>query len=98
MRRSRSPIKPRVRPSPGPPATTAITPSRCSNPVCTRSKPAPKGSAPPWRKDLTLQIQQVAQQDFKLQVGGIQQQVTVEAGAPLLNTESTEVGNVITQT
>ena len=49
-------------------------------------------------KDLTLQIQQVAQQDFKLQVGGIQQQVTVEAGAPLLNTESTEVGNVITQT
>src|SRR5882724_11510519 len=49
-------------------------------------------------KDLTLQIQQVVQQDFKLQVGGIQQQVTVEAGAPLLNTESTEVGNVITQT
>src|SRR5947208_5657045 len=27
-----------------------ITPSRCSNPACTRSKPAPKGSAPPWRK------------------------------------------------
>src|SRR6266446_4928630 len=50
------------------------------------------------RKDLTLQIQQVLQQDFKLQVGGVQQEVTVQAGAPLVNTESTEVGNVITQT
>jgi hypothetical protein len=49
-------------------------------------------------KGLTLQIQQVAQQDFKLQVGGIQQTVNVEGTAPLLNTESTEVGNVITQT
>src|ERR1700682_197949 len=49
-------------------------------------------------KNLTLQIQQVVQQDFKLQVGGIQQAVTVEGGAPLLNTESIEVGNVITQT
>src|SRR5262245_35697835 len=49
-------------------------------------------------KDLTLQIQQVVQQDFKLQVGGLQQQITVEGGIPLLNTESTEVGNVIAQT
>src|ERR1700694_3552212 len=49
-------------------------------------------------KNLTLQIQQVMQQDFKLQVGGIQQAITVEGGAPLLNTESIEVGNVITQT
>lgn len=50
------------------------------------------------RKDLTLQIQQVIQQDFRLQVGGVQQEVTVTGGAPLINTESTEVGNVITQT
>ncbi|MEO7141976.1 MAG: TonB-dependent receptor [Bryobacteraceae bacterium] len=49
------------------------------------------------RKDLTLQIQQVVQQDFKLQIGGVQQEVTVEGGAPLLNTESTEVGNVISE-
>jgi hypothetical protein len=49
-------------------------------------------------KNLTLQIQQVVQQDFKLQVGGIQQAITVEGGAPLLNAESIEVGNVITQT
>src|SRR5438309_3165710 len=45
------------------------------------------------RKDVTLQIQQVIQEDFGLQVGNMQQQVTVEGGAPLLNTESTEVGN-----
>lgn len=49
------------------------------------------------RKDIILQIQQVAQQDFRLQVGDVQQQVTVEGAAPLLNTESTEVGNVISE-
>ncbi len=49
------------------------------------------------RKDVTLQIQQVIQEDFTLQVGNMQQQVTVEGGAPLLNTESTEVGNVLTE-
>ena len=49
-------------------------------------------------KGLTLDIQQVVQQNFKLQVGAIQQQVNVEGVAPLLNTESMEVGNVITQT
>ena len=49
------------------------------------------------RKDITLQIQQVAQQDFKLEVGDVQQQITVEGAAPLLNTESTEVGNVISE-
>jgi hypothetical protein len=37
-----------------------------------------------------LQIQQVVQQDFKLQVGGVQTEVTVEGGAPLVNMESTE--------
>ncbi len=49
------------------------------------------------RRGLTLQIQQVIQQDFKLTPGAVQQEVTVEGGAPLLNTESTEVGNVLTQ-
>ena len=49
-------------------------------------------------KGLNLDIQQVLQQNFKLQVGAIQQQVTVESATPLLNTESVEVGNVISQT
>jgi hypothetical protein len=53
------------------------------------------GFAPNTRKNITLQIQQVGQEDFKLTVGGIDQQVTVEGGAPLLNTETTELGNVI---
>ncbi len=56
-----------------------------------------QGFAPAIRNDLTLQIQQVVQQDFKLQVGGVQQEVTVQGGAPLINMESTEVGNVINQ-
>ena len=49
------------------------------------------------RKDVVLQIQQVAQEDFKLQIGDVQQQITVEGTPPLLNTESTEVGNVLSQ-
>ena len=49
------------------------------------------------RKDVVLQIQQVVQQDFKLQVGSTRQEVTVEGGSPLLNTGSTEIGNVISQ-
>src|SRR6266436_532217 len=48
-------------------------------------------------KNLTVQINQIVQQDFKLQVGGLQQEVTVIGGAPLLNTESTEVGHVISE-
>src|SRR5690349_17196979 len=39
-------------------------------------------------KGLTLNVQQVVTQDFKLQVGAIQQQVNVESTAPLLNSES----------
>ena len=55
------------------------------------------GFAPITRKNITLQIQQVGQEDFKLQVGTVEQEVTVEGGAPLLNTETTELGNVINQ-
>ncbi len=55
------------------------------------------GFAPVTKKDITLQVQQVDQEDFKLSVGGTQQQITVEGGAPLLNTETTDVGNVINQ-
>ncbi len=55
------------------------------------------GFATMVRKDITLQIQQVAQEDFKMQVGAVEQQVTVEGGAPLLNTATTEIGNVLNQ-
>ena len=49
------------------------------------------------RRDLVLQIQQVIQQDFQLQVAGTQQEITVTGAAPLLTTEATEVGNVISE-
>ena len=58
---------------------------------------AAKGFAPVARKNIPLQIQQVAQEDFELTVGGVDQQITVEGSVPLLNTESTEIGNVISQ-
>ncbi|MGH9665444.1 MAG: carboxypeptidase-like regulatory domain-containing protein, partial [Bryobacteraceae bacterium] len=54
-----------------------------------------QGFAPAVRRDLSLQVQQVVQQDFRLKVGEAKQEVTVQGGAPLLNTESTEVGNVL---
>ncbi len=47
------------------------------------------------RKNLVLQIQQTIRQDFRLQVGRVGQEVTVSGAAPLLNTESGEIGSVI---
>jgi hypothetical protein len=49
------------------------------------------------RKNLVLQIQQTIRQDFKLQIGGVGQEVTVTGDAPLLNTESGEIGSVISR-
>lgn len=49
------------------------------------------------RNGLVLEIQQVMQEDFKLQLGSVHQEVTVQSTGPLLNTESTELGNVLTQ-
>lgn len=55
------------------------------------------GFATMIRKNLVLQIQQTIRQDFRLQVGLVAQQVTVTGDVPLLNTESGEIGNVISQ-
>ncbi len=44
---------------------------------------------------ITLEVAQVLQQDFQLKVGSVNQQVTVSGGTPLLNTETTDLGNVI---
>jgi len=49
------------------------------------------------RRGLVLQIQEVIQQDFQLQVAGAQQKITVTGASPLLNAETTEVGNVISE-
>ena len=50
------------------------------------------------RSNLTLEVAQVLQQDFQLTVGDVKQQVTVTGGTPLLNTETTDLGNVISRT
>ena len=49
------------------------------------------------RKNLVLQIQQTIRQDFRLQVGRVGQEITVTGATPLLNTESGEIGSVISQ-
>jgi hypothetical protein len=50
------------------------------------------------RSNLVLQVAQVLQQDYKLQVGNLQQKVTVTGGTPLLSAETTDLGNVISRT
>ena len=47
------------------------------------------------RNSIELQVQQTARLDFKLTVGAVTQEVTVTAGAPLLNTENATIGTVI---
>jgi outer membrane receptor protein involved in Fe transport len=49
------------------------------------------------RRDLVLDIQDTVEQDFKLQLAGISQDVTVTDVPPLLRSETTEVGNVISE-
>lgn len=48
--------------------------------------------------NLPLQVAQVLEEDFRLEVGNVSQQVTVTGGTPLLSTETTDLGNVIART
>jgi hypothetical protein len=47
------------------------------------------------RTNVELQVQQVERIDFQLKVGTVSESVEVSAGAPLLNTESADVGTVV---
>jgi hypothetical protein len=47
------------------------------------------------QSNVTLQLNQVAKIDFQLQVGNVQTTVEVTAEAPVLQTESTQLGQVI---
>ena len=47
------------------------------------------------QSNITLQLNQVARLDFQLQVGNISQSIEVNAAPPLLQTESTQLGEVI---
>jgi len=54
-----------------------------------------KGFPKQIRDNIELQVGQVARVDFTLQVGNVSESIRVEGGAPLLQTETTEVGTVI---
>src|SRR5262249_29368866 len=47
------------------------------------------------RKDVEIQVGAVARIDFAMEVGGVNQQVEVVGGAPLLTTENAALGTVI---
>jgi Carboxypeptidase regulatory-like domain/TonB dependent receptor/TonB-dependent Receptor Plug Domain len=47
------------------------------------------------RENVTLNVEQEARLDFKLQVGTFEQTVTVSSGTPLINTESATVSTVV---
>ncbi len=49
------------------------------------------------RTNLVLQVQAILEADFQLQVGRVSQQVVVSTTAPVLQTASTEQGNVVTE-
>jgi hypothetical protein len=61
------------------------------------SRPHWHGFAPAQRKELRLDVQQTIEMDFQLKLGQTTQEVTVVGtGSPLLQTASTQVGNVAT--
>jgi len=47
------------------------------------------------KPEFALQVQDYVEQNFGLQVGSVSETVTVEAGAPLVNTQSAAVSTVI---
>src|SRR6476661_9279320 len=47
------------------------------------------------QSNVTLQLNQVARMDFQLQVGNVSQSVEVTSAAPILQTEATQLGQVI---
>src|SRR4029077_15827957 len=47
------------------------------------------------KPDVTLHVQDAIELNFELTLGSASETVTVESGAPLLNTESAAVGTVV---
>jgi Carboxypeptidase regulatory-like domain/TonB dependent receptor len=54
-----------------------------------------KGFRPLLREGVTLQVDQVARLDFELQVGEVTQTVSVTAEAPLLDSQTSSLGEVV---
>jgi len=55
-----------------------------------------KGFATAVRRGITLEMNQTARVDFQLQIGAVTQEIEVSAAPPLLQTETMQVGTVIT--
>jgi len=55
-----------------------------------------KGFATAVRRAITLEMNQKARVDFQLQIGAVTQQIEVSAAPPLLQTDTMQVGTVIT--
>lgn len=53
------------------------------------------GFATTTQSNIVLQLNQVARLDFKMQIGTVSQTVEVTGAAPLLQTQSTQIGEVI---
>lgn len=53
------------------------------------------GFARSSRKSVTLQVEQTLRLDFTLQIGSVNETVNVEAGAPILSTETSSMGQVV---
>src|SRR5690349_9239807 len=49
------------------------------------------------QRGITLELNQNARVDFSLSVGGVQETVTVNAAAPLVDTRGTSLGEVVEQ-
>lgn len=56
------------------------------------------GFAPQTRNNVKVDVNAIVRTDFKLEVGAVEQAISVSAAAALLNTETTSVGQVIDNT
>jgi hypothetical protein len=54
-----------------------------------------EGFRPVVRPDITLNVEQVARLDFTLEAGAVTDTVTITSDAPLLNSETSSVGQVV---
>ncbi len=53
------------------------------------------GFKPVVRPDVALNVEQVARLDFTLEAGAVSETVTIKSDAPLMNTETSSVGQVV---
>ena len=80
------------------PTIQANTISRIFHPITITSKSKSPASRSCVKLNVILHVQDTLRIDFELTIGDVSEVVTVEAGAPLLNTESPTVSTVVDHT